>query len=119
MNQYHFIGSTGLVFCRAKNWLRGFNAAGHQVSAEEWAVLLLLWRENGQGPAAIAEQTIRDRTTVTRLLDGMEKKGWIARVPDAQDRRRFQVHLTDDGRSLETLLVPVAQVHIWLRRLKD
>jgi len=97
-----------------------FRAAGYAVSAEEWAVLIYLWQQEERGsenaaqtgPADIADHTIRDRTTVTRLLDGMEKKGWVTRVLHPQDRRRFQVGLTDAGRGLQHQLVPLAQTHM-------
>lgn len=83
-------------------------------------MLIYLWQREGQGrepathtgPADIADHTIRDRTTVTRLLDGMEKKGWVTRVLHPQDRRRFQVGLTDKGRDLRTALIPLAQTHM-------
>jgi MarR family transcriptional regulator, organic hydroperoxide resistance regulator len=37
-------------------------------------------------------------STVTRLLDGLVKKGWVDRVRDSKDRRRVLVALTDPGR---------------------
>ncbi len=83
-------------------------------------MLIYLWQQEERGsenaaqtgPADIADHTIRDRTTVTRLLDGMEKKGWVTRVLHPQDRRRFQVGLTDKGRDLRTALIPLARTHM-------
>ncbi|MCF4099965.1 MarR family winged helix-turn-helix transcriptional regulator [Maritalea mediterranea] len=86
-----------------------FARAGHKIAAEEWAVLLMLWQEDGRLPSAIAELTFRDRTTVTRLLDGMEKKQMIRREADPHDRRKMRVFLTDKGRALEAQLKPIAQ----------
>jgi DNA-binding MarR family transcriptional regulator len=60
-------------------------------------------------PSKIADLTFRDRTTVTRLLDGMEKKQLIERRTDAQDRRRTRVFLTSHGQQLENVLKPIAQ----------
>jgi len=86
-----------------------FKAAGYNVSAEEWAVLLLLWRKDGLAPSELASNTVRDRTTVTRLLDGMEKKRLIVRIADEVDRRRSKVVLTEEGKQLEAKLVPIAK----------
>ncbi|WP_299347234.1 MarR family transcriptional regulator, partial [uncultured Maritalea sp.] len=72
------------------------------------AILLLLWRKDGLAPSEIADATIRDRTTITRFLDGMEKKGLVARMQDPSDRRRLQVLLTEKGRGLQAKLVPIA-----------
>jgi len=86
-----------------------FQASGHNIGAEEWAVLLLLWRKDGLAPSEIADATVRDRTTITRFLDGMERKGLLTRKTDPNDRRRSQVVLSGKGRAMEAALVPIAQ----------
>ncbi len=86
-----------------------FKANGHNIGAEEWAVLLHLWRQDGLAPSDIADATIKDRTTITRFIDGMEKKGLLTRQADPTDRRRFQIILTEQGRDLEAKLVPIAE----------
>lgn len=101
-----------LSFLSRRHLAEAFSQAGHPVSAEEWAVLVYLWGEDGKGPADIADHTIRDRTTVTRLLDGMERKGFVLRRPHPDDRRRSQVCLTDAGQGLQDQLVPIAQAHM-------
>lgn len=98
-----------LSFLTRRELGQKFALAGHKISAEEWAVLLMLWQEDGRLPSALAAQTFRDRTTVTRLLDGMEKKLLVRRQIDAQDRRKMRVFLTDMGRGLEAVLKPIAQ----------
>lgn len=49
------------------------------------------------------------RTQVTRLLDGLEKKGLLVRTQDAQDRRSLQLALTPAGTQLLQRCVPVVQ----------
>lgn len=98
-----------LSFVSRRELGQRFALAGHKISAEEWAVLLMLWQEDGRLPSGLADLTFRDRTTVTRLLDGMEKKQLIARRADAQDRRRTRVFLTSHGQKLEGQLKPIAQ----------
>lgn len=53
--------------------------------------------------------TVRDPTTMTRMLDKMESKALIKRQSDPADRRRVLVCLTDQGKALQAELVPVAQ----------
>ena len=86
-----------------------FRAAGHDISAEEWAILLLLWREDGQSPGAMSQRTVRDPTTMTRLIDGMVRKGLVTRQADRQDRRRSLIHLSPRGQALERDLVDLAR----------
>jgi DNA-binding MarR family transcriptional regulator len=67
------------------------------VNARELAVLLLL---DGREPDSQQQAAIRlgvDRTTMVALLDGLEDKGLVARHPDAHDRRRNVVALTQAG----------------------
>jgi len=72
-------------------------------------VLLLLWREDRQAPGKMAERTVRDATTMTRLIDGMVKKRMVVRCPDASDRRRLLICLTEKGRGLQPILVELAR----------
>ena len=85
-----------------------FRANGIKMGAEEWAVLLLLWQEDGQTPGALAQRSVKDQTTLTRLLDGMVRKGLVNRTRDANDRRRVRVNLTTKGQGMQATLVPLA-----------
>ena len=49
--------------------------------------------------ASLAKELGVTRGAVTRLLDGIEKRGWVERKRDAADRRRFEVVLTRKGRA--------------------
>ncbi len=95
-------------FALRKELSRRFTDAGHAVGPEEWAVLLVLWSKGPQTPSTLSEQTIRDRTTVTRLIDGMVRKGLVARSENPTDRRRTDISLTPTGEALEADLVPLA-----------
>ncbi len=85
-----------------------FAAAGHKISPEEWAILLVLWSRGPQTPGVLSDQTIKDRTTVTRLIDGMVRKGVVARKENPDDRRRSDISLTPMGAGLQSELVPIA-----------
>ena len=39
-------------------------------------------------------------------LDNMEKRGWLKRIRDPKDRRKYYVDLTDSGRQLVHRLLP-------------
>ena len=101
-----------LSFLSRRTLAARFRAAGHVVSPEEWAVLLILWSQGAQSPGALADATIRDRTTLTRLLDGMVGKGFVVRREDPADRRRQLVEVTASGQALRHDLVPIARALI-------
>ena len=85
-----------------------FKVAGFDISPEEWAILLLLWREDGQFPGQMAARTVRDPTTMTRLVDTMVRKKLVYRQADEVDRRRSKVCLTQLGQGLQPKLTGLA-----------
>jgi len=86
-----------------------FRAAGFDITPEEWAVLLHLWRQDGLTPGDLAASTVRDPTTMTRLLDAMVRKDLVARRPDIDDRRKSHICLTENARALQPALLAVAK----------
>ena len=112
--QFHLDSAIGFVVGRTCHIMRKafgktFLDAGHSVTPEEWVLLNRLWALDGQRPAGLAESTIRDRSTVTRLLDGMVRKGLVRRKTDPNDRRAVQTWLTPEGTALKRQLIPVAE----------
>ena len=98
-----------LSFLTRKTLSQRFEENQHSVSAEEWAILLILWSKGEQTPSALAEVTFRDRTTITRLIDQMVKKDMVTRMHDEKDRRRVLIKASDNGQALKRDLVPIAQ----------
>ena len=47
--------------------------------------------------STLAEYLGTSRSATTRLIDGMEKRGWLTRTPDPEDGRRVLLVLSDDG----------------------
>lgn len=98
-----------LSFLTRKTLSQGFEEEGLFVSAEEWAILLILWSKGEQTPTALADVTFRDRTTITRLIDQMVKKQFVVREHDEKDRRRVFIKASDKGEALKDELVPIAK----------
>jgi MarR family transcriptional regulator for hemolysin len=46
------------------------------------------------------------KVNITRLIDGMEKEGWIIRRPDDEDRRQRRILITAGGKALYRDLLP-------------
>ncbi|MGR3291768.1 MAG: MarR family winged helix-turn-helix transcriptional regulator [Paracoccaceae bacterium] len=85
-----------------------FKAAGYDISPEEWAILLLLWQMDEQSPGEMSARTVRDPTTMTRLVDGMVRKAIVVRRTDKDDRRRSLICLTKRGHELQPILTGLA-----------
>ncbi|MFC1875817.1 MarR family transcriptional regulator [Thermodesulfobacteriota bacterium] len=41
---------------------------------------------------------MKDRHNITRILNLLEKNGFISRTPDGEDKRRLNVYLTKEGK---------------------
>lgn len=86
-----------------------FNRRGLELTPEQWIVLVRLWQRDPRTPSELSESTLRDRPTMTRILDTMEKHGLVVRKLDPRDGRGREVHLTPLGRGLRRRLFPVAR----------
>ncbi|AMV72950.1 MarR family transcriptional regulator [Desulfuromonas carbonis] len=82
--------------------------APHGITPAQFALLAFLWQEDGRTQTALSEKTEIDRTTLSGLLDRLQKLGLVHRRPDPADRRAWRVCLTAKGRALEKVLTPVA-----------
>jgi DNA-binding MarR family transcriptional regulator len=88
---------------------REFNKHGLDITPEQWIVLARLWRRDGQTASELSESTLRDRPTMSRILDNMEAHGFLTRTVDPKDARTRIVSLTREGKALRKKLVPVAK----------
>ena len=79
--------------------------APHQLSEGKFVLLFLLRdRPDGLSPHELAERAGVTRATITGLLDGLERDGFLARNAMAEDRRRGAVRLTGQGEEMAATL---------------
>lgn len=88
---------------------REFHERGLAITPEQWIVLVLLWERDGRTPSELSAATLRDRPTMTRLLDTMERNGLVTRKPVAGDARGRVVRLTAAARKLRAPLTARAR----------
>ena len=76
------------------------------VTLQQYNVLRILRGagEDGLPTLSVAERMIERTPGVTRLIDRMEKKGWVRRQRCTEDRRRVWCLITDEGQQLLTRL---------------
>jgi DNA-binding MarR family transcriptional regulator len=67
------------------------------ITRSAYAVLSAIHHDNKSTPARLADFLGVDGATVTRTLDGIEKRGLIKRTPSARDRRSVDISLTGAG----------------------
>ena len=74
------------------------------VTPEEAMAVLLIGQFGDRTVSKLAEGLGRDRTTVTRLLDALEKKGYVLRESAPDDRRSTVVSLSEAGLKFEAIV---------------
>jgi DNA-binding MarR family transcriptional regulator len=65
-------------------------------------VLRALWEQEGLTHTELAERLRNTPATITKMLQRMEKTGFILRKPDADDQRVSRVYLTEAGRAIQS-----------------
>jgi DNA-binding MarR family transcriptional regulator len=72
-------------------------------------------------PNKIADHLIISRATVTGLIDSLERRGYVQRIPHPSDRRMLLVQLTDTGRQVANSFRPIVHQHqkVWLEVLSE
>ena len=98
-----------LSFLIRKRVSQNFAADGFKVTPEEWAVLLILKDKGEMTPTALSDASVRDKTTVTRMIDKLVRKGLVDRIRDGDDRRVVKIRLTPRGGQTFASLAVIAQ----------
>jgi len=78
------------------------------ITPEQWAVLVRLWREDGLTQKELADRTYKDPPTMTRICRKLEQKGLVTRTACEADGRVSRVRLSGPARGLIPELVPRA-----------
>ncbi|MBB6005375.1 MarR family winged helix-turn-helix transcriptional regulator [Arcicella rosea] len=79
------------------------------LTVDQWVLLDHIKRneEFGISQNELAEMTVKDAPTVTRIIDLLVKKGFAERSMMPTDRRRFMITLTDAGRDIFEKAYPI------------
>ena len=86
---------------------RVFRTQGIEVTPEQWTVMYYLWTRDGVTQQELCNLTFKDKPSMTRLIDHLEKLNCVERIPSKRDRRINIIKLTEKGRELETITKPV------------
>ena len=80
------------------------------ISASQARILLVLHSAAGPiKPSAVATLLFQETQSVTGILQRIESRGWIKRLPDPNDRRAVGLELTASGRKLAVELLKISK----------
>ncbi len=83
--------------------------AGHRMSHGRFCLLVLLDEAGPKGRSAadLAEEAVVSRATITGLVDGLERDGFVTRTPNPDDRRGVRIVMTEVGRRQLAAVFPI------------
>ena len=92
----------------ARRLQKNFKQAGLDITIEQWSVLYHLWKEDGLSQQDLCNRSYRDKPSITRLVDNLEKLKMVKRLPSKNDRRVNIIKLTDAALQLQESTMELA-----------
>lgn len=86
-----------------------FRDEGIDLTVEQWVILMRIEANPGLSQTEISDSTFKEPAAITRTLDLMQKKGLVERKPIPEDRRKYELHLTQKGRVVYDKTAPVVE----------
>lgn len=98
------VASTAL----ARRLQRNFKQSRIEITIEQWSILYHLWKEDGISQQELCHRSFRDKPSITRLVDNLEKLKLVKRSASKNDRRINLITLTDAGKNLQENTINIA-----------
>jgi DNA-binding MarR family transcriptional regulator len=93
----------------ARRLQKKFNQANLNLTIEQWSVLYHLWKGDGKSQQELCNDTFRDKPSITRLVDNLEKLQLVKRVSSESDRRMNMIYLTRQAQKLQEQTMQLAE----------
>ncbi|WP_052515392.1 MarR family winged helix-turn-helix transcriptional regulator [Dethiosulfatarculus sandiegensis] len=82
------------------------------ITVEQWKILIVLWDQEKLTQQELANRTCKNKVSVVKLIDGLERREMVVRKLDPADRRLKRIVLTEKGRALQTELIALAKLNL-------
>jgi len=93
----------------ARRLQKKFNNANLNITIEQWSVLYHLWKQDGISQQELCNATYRDKPSITRLVDNLEKLDLVKRVASDTDRRINKIYVTKHSQKLQEETMTLAE----------
>ena len=74
---------------------------GIELNGGQGRILFVLWQQDGLTMTEISKRTSLAKNTLTVVIDGMVKKGFVLRKQNSKNRKEVRIHLTEQTKSLQ------------------
>ncbi len=83
--------------------------SGYDISLDQWMVLGPIWQLESASQKELGEICLKDKTSITRIVDALESKNLVVRIEDQIDHRIKRVVLTNAGKQLFFDVLPIME----------
>lgn len=98
-----------LVHNRFKQYITAFfQEEGYNLTPEQFLVMDAIWDEGKMSQQKIADTIFKDKNSVVKLLDGLEKKNLVRRVTNKDDRRQNLIEITPYAKEIQQNVTDIA-----------
>lgn len=92
-------------------YLRKFKELGVELTIEQWVILYRIYQLGEDvSQSDIVKSNFRNRATTSRVIGGLERKGWITKTRFKGDLKRFKLELTLKGQDIISKIEPHANL---------
>lgn len=112
-NEFNPLEEIGFIIARThRTMLNTLNQRlveeGFDLTSEQAIVIMRLSIQDGLTQQELSDAIFKEKSSVKRLIDNLERKNMIVRIMDQNDRRNKRIHLTHGGRILQENMSKVA-----------
>ena len=97
------------AFLMSEEIARRFSSHGQPLFAQDFGILFRLLKQGPMTQVEIGVLMMRDKTTITRRIDGLVKKQLVERNSDPDDRRCLRIALTATGDRALEIMIPLVR----------
>ncbi len=86
-----------------------FCKEGLHITLIQWHILIHVWDHKGISQNNLARKLFKGKTTIARLVAGIEASGTITRMPSPKGGRGKLIYLTDKGKTVMNEATAIVQ----------
>ena len=91
-----------LISCKLKQYTAfELKVQNIDLTPEQFLLIDILWNQGTLSQQTVADLMHKDKNSITKLVDALEKKGLVMRQQDRADRRSNLVKVTEEGEKLK------------------
>ena len=91
-----------LTGCKLKQFIAAkLRQENVPLTPEQFLLIDLLWNQGPMSQQQLADQMQKDKNSVTKLVDALERKGFVVREQNRQDRRSNTLVVTEKAEGLK------------------